>query len=169
MSFNLKILKMSALCLWVKSIPHLSSEWQTTTLRQVFSPTEKVQRSGSSSTWLWIRYRSLLGRGGNTSTLGMQKTNKQQQKLMYNAYFLHSITSNCILTSSEPSVSGKSPARPWHCAWTDTHAWAGNRLIPSSRRDIGSAAAPASAAAKLTVTLAEKVIKKEKCICINVI
>lgn len=54
-------------------IYYLSSEWQTTTLRLLFSPTEKVVSFGRSSTWLWIRYRSLLGRGGNRSTLDRQR------------------------------------------------------------------------------------------------
>ena len=57
------------LCQLSVNVQYLSSEWHTTTLRHQLSPTEKVVSSGRSSTWLWIRYRSLLGRAGNRRTL----------------------------------------------------------------------------------------------------
>lgn len=85
---------------------YLSSEWQTTTLRHQLSPTEKVLNSGWSSTVMWIRYRSLLGRGGNRSTLdgdteGM--TTEKDNKAMFSfdsmkgASFITSMSQHIIL------------------------------------------------------------------------
>lgn len=64
-------------------IQYLISVWQTTTLRHQPSPTEKVVSSGRSSVVLWIRYRSLLGKGGNRSTLDRNRghaTERNSQK-----------------------------------------------------------------------------------------